>query len=214
MFHGHYHIISSVRTFLSALNLLVNIMPGFMLQEKPNQPPITLQPAVTSTPKHSLTSPAAMASTRIKYIPPQMDKLTGTSTQACRENPLRLLIHDLEALLSMMWYLPYMILPFRTSDRQAELYPSLTGVRDMVFQSWLFVLELILLMLIPIALVFLPGLFFIFGMLAAFLFIYMLSWPLQGSRIVYSRMDNATVTSAKDFGHERWFFVNGCMTRY
>ena len=143
-----------------------------------------------------------------------MDKLAGTSTQVCRENPVRLLTRDVAALLSTMWYLPYMILPFRTSDRQAELYPSQYGLWDLFLQSWLLGVKLTLLVLVPAALVLLPGLLFIFGMVAAFLFIYMLSWPMHGSRIVYSRMDDATIASAKDFGHERWLFVNGCMTGY
>ena len=185
-----------------------------MVQEDPNAPPVTFQSTVPSPAQQSLTPPTAMVPTRVKYIPPQVDRLGGTSTQACRESPVRLLMSDIGALLSMIWYLPYMILPFQSTDQQAELYPSVNGLRDMIFHTWLFTMEFTLLMLLPAALIFLPGLFFLFGMLAAFLCIYMLSWPMQGSRIIYSRMNNATVASAKEFGHERWFFVNGCTTGY
>ena len=89
---------------------------------------------------------------------------------------------------------------------------NLGGLHDIVLQSWLFLVEIVLLFLMPVAMYLLPGGVFFLMFSLAYLLIYMLSWPMQGSRIVYSRMDDATITSAAKHENERWLFINSCIT--
>ncbi|MCJ1386266.1 hypothetical protein MMC17_009392 [Xylographa soralifera] len=141
-----------------------------------------------------------------------MARLAGTFATASRQSPLRLLIRDASVLVKMLPYLPLLIIPFRTSDEHAELYMNLGGLRDMVLQSWLFLVEIVFLFLVPVVMFFLPGGVFFLVSGLAWILIYVLSWPMQGSRIVYSKMDDATITSAVNYEHERWLFINGCIT--
>jgi len=190
-------------------------MPGFQIRHEaePLSPSLILSSTVTNPPKLSAASPAKMSNS-IKFIPPQLDRLAGTSTEASRENPIRLLIRDAGVLISMLRYLPSLFLPLRTGNKHAELYPSPKGVRDILLQSWLFCTELMLLLVVPIAYMVLPGLVILSGAAVACLVIYVVSWPMQGPRIVYSEMDDATIKSAKEHENERWLFINGTMVGY
>lgn len=187
-------------------------MPGFQVRHEagPPTPPVIHSSAVTSPPNISPSSQATMPNI-IKFIPPQMDRLAGTSTQASRENPIRLLVRDAGVLISMLGYLPFLFLPFRTKSRHAEFYPSPTGIRDILLQSWLFCAELVLLLFVPIAIMIMPGFIILSGAAVTCLVVWFVSWPMQGPRIVYSEMDDATIKSAKEHEHERWLFLNGCM---
>ena len=140
-----------------------------------------------------------------------MDRLAGTFAIASRQSPLRLLMRDACVLVKMLPYSPLLVIPFRTSDKHAELYLNLGGLCDMVLQSWLFLDEIVLLFLVPVVMFLLPGSLFLLVSSLACVLIYVLSWPMQGSRIVYSKMDNATIASAVDYKHERWLFINGCL---
>lgn len=149
----------------------------------------------------------------IKFIPSQMDTLGGTTTEASRENPIRLFFQDLGILITMLPYLPWVVLPFKTSDQTAELYNSLKSSRDVFLQCWLFVLEcLMLLFFIPTYLL-LPGALFLLVATICFLSIVMAAWPMHGSRILYSKMDQKILASAQTHENERWIFVNGIITR-
>ena len=150
--------------------------------------------------------------TNIKFIPPQMDTLAGTTTEAARKSPLRLLMQDARVLSSMLRYLPWIFVPFRTSDKDGELYMSVKGTRDMILQSCLFIIEAVLLFLAPIAIFALPGSLLMLSGLLCSVLVYVISMPMQGPRIVYSSMDQVTTESAKDHEDERWLFINGCIT--
>ena len=84
----------------------------------------------------------------------------------------------------------------------------------MLLQSWLFCAEMMLLLLVPVACMVLPGFIVLSGAAVTSLVIYVVSWPMQGPRIVYSAMNGATVQSAKEHENERWLFINGCMVGY
>lgn len=141
-----------------------------------------------------------------------MDRLSGTSASASTQDPLRLLIRDAGVLIKTLPYLPLLIIPFRTSNNQAELYLSWEGSRDILLQSWLFLTELVFLLFAPAAVFLLPGglLLLIVG-LACFLN-YLVSWPMQGERIIHSKIADDSITSVRKYEHERWLFINGCMT--
>ena len=143
-----------------------------------------------------------------------MDSLAGTSTQAARESPLRLLVRDAGVLLKMLRYLPWLFLPLKTADGSGELYMSVKTTRDLMLQACLFIFEVILLVAAPIIGLVLPGGLLLLATLLCCLGIRSLSLPMQGQRILYSKMDEATVQSAKEHKDERWVFINGCMTGY
>ena len=191
-------------------------MPGLpnYSHEPPSVTPNCLESNVTRThPSARVASINAMAN-KIKYIPPQMDALASTTTQASRENPLWLLMHDASVLASVLRYLPWTVLPFRTSDKSCELYMGPSSARDLLLQSWLSVLEVaFLIAAIPIGLL-LPGMLSVAIAMLCCGVIYVLAWPMQGPRIAYSMMDDETVLSAEQRGSERWLFVNGCATGY
>lgn len=164
-------------------------------------------PATTAKPLPSL----AMANT-IEFIPSQMDALSSTTTEAARKSPFRLLTQDIAVLVTKLQYLPWILRPFWTSDPNAELYLSLRGMRNMVLQSWLFILEMTILFCGVPAFLILPGTMFL-GMAAVFFtLICVVAWPMHGSKLVYSEMDEGTVAKAQEHEDERWIFVNGCTT--
>ena len=70
------------------------------------------------------------------------------------------------------------------------------------------------LLLAPVAILALPG-FIVVAAAAVFgLVMWLLAWPLQGTEVVYSSMDDATMAAAKGHSDERWLFINGCITTY
>ena len=150
----------------------------------------------------------------IKFIPSLMDSLAGTSTEAEREDPIRLVLRDAGILIKMLKYLPWTIKPFRTNDKQAEFYISPRGLRDMFFTGLLTLMGAVGLLLAPVAILALPG-FIVVAAAAVFgLVMWLLAWPLQGTEVVYSSMDDATMAAAKGHSDERWLFINGCITTY
>ena len=194
-------------------------MPGLLNQdhEKPNSISHELhqETNITRAPPAKLENPVfslAMAN-GVRFIPPQIDALATTTTEAARTNSFRLLLQDLGILISKLPYLPRLILPFKSSDRSANLYWSLRGTRDVVLQSWLFLFEACILVFAIPALLFLPGFVFIGAAVLCSSAIFLAAWPMHGSRFVYSKMDENTVARAEKRKNERWIFVNGCTTR-
>ena len=148
----------------------------------------------------------------IKFIPPQIDALAGTTTEASRKNPLRLLTEDLGVLMRMLRYLPWIIIPFRTADKTAELYIAPTNLRDIILNGWLILFESILLLVALPAFFILPGGIWLLVAIVCVIVILLSAQPMQGPRIAYSRMDEKTTAKAKKHDSERWLFINGCMT--
>lgn len=150
---------------------------------------------------------------KIKFIPPQMDPLAGTSTRVALLDPLRLLLQDATVLLKLWRLLPFIVLPFRSKDPDSELYINREHGREMLLQGWLFIFEIVLLLLAPFAILILPGTLMIAAIALASLIIYVSTIPMRGSRVVHSRMDEDTTLAARKHGNERWLFINGCITR-
>ena len=150
--------------------------------------------------------------TNIKFIPSQMDPLAASTTEAARESPFRLLKQDVGVLLSNLSFLPWMVLPFRTSDKTCELYMNRRQFRTTTVQAFICLFEVVLLILAPLAIVILPGGISIAIAALSWLIIYFAYKPLQGQRIVYSTMDESAIAAAKQFENERWIFINGIMT--
>lgn len=150
----------------------------------------------------------------IKYIPTQQDPMAASTTSATRQSPIRLLFQDADVLFRLLPYLPNVILPFRTKDPTSELYlSSLVGVRDMILQSWLLIIETALLLFALPAILILPGIVSMTGFALSCLIIWLISKPMEGPRIVYSSMNDLTRAMAEQHRDERWLFVNGCITR-
>ena len=139
-----------------------------------------------------------------------MDPLSSTTTEAARKSPLRLFLKDARVLCAMLPYLPWLFLPFWTSDPRAELYVSVANVREMALQVVLFVVEVVVLGLVVPAFLMLPGA--VFGALAVGVAgaVWGLTRSLEGDTVVYSRVDDRTVREVRRFEDERWVFVNGC----
>lgn len=148
----------------------------------------------------------------VSFIPAQMDGFASTSTEAAREMPLRLILRDAGVLVQNIQYLPWIILPFKTSDSSAELYMSLSHARDNLIQCWLFSMEAILVVLAVPATLVLPGWITILAAFLCCLVVRAICLPLQGSRVVHSEMDGEVAMASKQHESERWLFINGCMT--
>lgn len=170
------------------------------------------QPTRTPPPKSAIPPPSLSMANAIEFIPSQMDPLSSTTTEAARKSPLRLLIEDIVVLITKLPYLPWVLRPFLTSDPNAELYLSLRGVRDIVIQGGLFILEMAAMIFAVPAFCILPGAMFIAVAAVFFTLICIVAWPAHGSKLVYSKMDDSTVAKAQKHEHERWIFVNGCIT--
>lgn len=191
-------------------------MPGLPnnSHESPRFTHEQLAPYVMRTPPPAKTVSTTTMASNIKYIPPQMDVLASTTTQASRENPLRLLLRDAGVLSTLLQYLPWLVIPFRTSDKSCELYVGPSSARDLLLQGWLSILEITFLVAaIPVTMI-LPGMLSVAIATVCCAVVYLLSWPMRGSRIAYSIMDDDTIASADQHGSERWLFVNGCATGY
>ena len=191
-------------------------MPGLPTysHESPSFAHVHLEPHVMRALPPAKSALKTSMAGNIKYIPPQMDVLASTTTPASRQNPFRLLLHDAGVFSTLLRYLPWIIIPFRTSDNSCELYMGPSSARDLLLQSWLSILEVAFLVAaIPVVLL-LPGILSAAVAMMCCVIIYVLSWPMQGPKIAYSMMDDATVLSAEQHGSERWLFVNGCATGY
>ena len=149
----------------------------------------------------------------VRYIPPQMDSFVGLTTQVNRGRPFRLFIQDAAVLVANLRYLPWLFFPFRTSDPSAELYLSFSGFKDIFLQVLLFVLEVIMMCVVFPIMLLLPNIITLVLAAVCFLAIAILSWPLHGPKLAFSRMNLRNAT-AQRHETERWLFINGCVTRY
>lgn len=183
-------------------------LPNSTGHETHQQIKITRTPLPTS----AKALPSLAMENAIEFIPSQMDVLSSTTTEAARKSPLRLLTQDVAVLITKLPYLPWIMVPFLTSDPDAELYLSLRGIRDIILQSWLSILELAVMFFTIPALLVLPGIMFIWVATIFFMLICIAAWPMHGSKLVYSKMDEMTMAKAQQHENERWIFVNGCMT--
>lgn len=138
--------------------------------------------------------------------------LSSTTTEAERESPCRLFIKDAGVLIANLRYMPLLFMPSKTSNADSEMAMSAANTRDQVLQFLIFVLELLLLLLAIPALVVLPGIITALVVALCYMIIWAMTKPMQGPKIVYSKMDEATVESAKEHEHERWLFINGIAT--
>ena len=163
------------------------------------------------TPTSKPTPPPTMGD-NVRYIPSQMDPLTGATAKAARQDPMRLMIEDAVVLFRLLLYVPKILAPFYTTDKGAELYPSLENAKVGFLQTLLAIIQaLFLLMVVPAFLV-LPGGIFV-GAVALFcLACYLITMPMQGPPVTFSHMDESTKALAEQHKNERWVFVNGICT--
>lgn len=155
--------------------------------------------------------PIAMGD-NVKYIPSQMDPFAGACTRAACQDPLRLMIEDAGVLLKLFPYVPKIISPFFTRDKDAELYPSLANAKVGFLQTMLALVQVLSLVLVIPAFVCLPGGVFLAAAALCCLACYLLTLPMQGPPINVSNMDDFTKNLAEQHKNERWVFVNGICT--
>lgn len=162
----------------------------------------------------SIPSPKASSTARsvggIDYIPAQQDPMASSTTTAARQSPWRLIFEDAGVLLRSLRYLPYILLPFWTNAPSSELYLDPAGIRFLALQGFLFITESLLPLLAIPAILVLPGLVSVAGFALSFLAIWLITNPLQGSRVAYSIMNEEVQASAEQHKDERWLFINGC----
>ena len=168
------------------------------------QEPCTTRMAKARTPR----SPCNM-DCRVSYVPPQIDSPSVASIRALRQDPLRLFFQDAGVLIRMLPYLPWIFLPFKTKDDQAELYLAGQNIPELLLQVFLFLYESFLLLLFLPALIVLPGSVFLILAGISFIFILLFTWPLEGPALALSMMDHTTQASAERHMDEKWIFING-----
>lgn len=170
----------------------------------------------TALPEQPTTAPKSPPpldmSNSIKYIPSQMDPLAVASTRAARQDPIRLMIEDAGILLRLSLYVPKLISPFSTRDKDAELYPSLANIKVGFLQTLLALIQVLFLVVVIPTFVWLPGGVSLAATVSCCLVCYLITLPMQGPPINRSNMDDTTKTLARQHENERWVFVNGICT--
>ena len=169
----------------------------------------TLKPQRTRTLKPP--PPLAMADS-VRYIPSPMDPLTGAATRASRQDPMKLMIEDAGVLLRLFLYVPKIVSPFFTKEKDAEFYMSFANVKVGILQTLLALVQALFLIMVVPAFVLLPGGVFLVATAFLCLACYLMTLPMQGPPINYSNMDAATKDLAEQHKNERWVFVNGICT--
>ena len=167
----------------------------------------TRQPAMAPKPLAPLQK-----SDSIKYIPSQMDPLAVASMEAARRDPLRLILNDAGVVLRLFLYVPKILAPFSTRDKDDELYPSFTNLKVGFLQTLLALVQLFFVVIIIPAFVCLPGGVVLAGTALVFLICYLITIPMQGPPVNHSNMDEITKSLAKQHKDERWVFINGICT--
>lgn len=147
----------------------------------------------------------------VKYIPAQMDALTGSSISALHSSPTMLVLRDIRVLLSNLRYLPYIFIPLQSKSDDDELNPFRDGAKVLLLQGWLFMVETLLLSLALPVMLFFPGLYSLFAAVAGLCFIYLMVIPIDGPRIVHSSVGRRTGKGVEEYQDERWIFINGCV---
>ena len=168
---------------------------------------LTRQPAIAPEPLARLQK-----SDSIKYIPSQMDPLAVASMEAARRDPLRLILDDAGIVLRLFLYVPKILSPFSTRDKDDELYPSFTNLKVAFLQTLLALVQLFFLVTIIPAFVCLPGGVVLAGTALIFLICYLITIPMQGPPVNHSNMDEITKSLAEKHKDERWVFINGICT--
>ena len=168
---------------------------------------LTRQPTIAPEPLARLQK-----SDSIKYIPSQMDPLAVASMEAARRDPLRLILNDAGVVLRLFLYVPKILAPFSTRDKDDELYPSFTNLKVAFLQTLLALIQMLFLVIIIPAFVCLPGGVVLAGTALVFLICYLITLPMQGPPVNYSNMDEFTKSLAEKHKDERWVFINGICT--
>lgn len=118
-----------------------------------------------------------------------MEPEATAHTAARHSNPLWLFVKDVGILITMLPYAPNIFLPLRAPDSDDELSLNFATLRDAIFQGMLLVLEIILFIISPLFISFLPGAVSTIVAVLVCRMIYLLCRPTRGSRIVYSKID-------------------------
>ena len=167
------------------------------------------------TRQHTQTSeplPSFSMRDSVKYISSQMDPLALATTRASRQDPIRLMIADAGVLFRLLRLVPKVISPFSTKNKNAEFYLSLANAKVGFLQTVLVLIQLLSLVLVIPAFVWLPGGVFLAATALCCLACYLITLPMQGPPINFSNMDDSTKVLVEQHKNERWVFVNGICT--
>ena len=165
------------------------------------------QPSLKMKPKSPLTRGDG-----VKYIPSQMDPIAGATAAAARQDPIFLMIQDLGVLFRLLRFVPKILSPFSAEDKNDELYLSAANVKVGFLQALLALIQLLFLVMVVPAFVSLPGGVFLAATVLCCLACYILTLPMQGPPILFSKLDDSTKILAERNKNERWVFVNGICT--
>lgn len=164
-----------------------------------------------TSPTFERTIPLAMVN-GVKYIPSQMDPLASATAKAARQDPIRLMMEDTVVLLRLLRFVPKILAPFFTKNRDAELYMSLANAKVGFLQTLLALIQILFLVVVIPAFVSLPGGIFAAATALFCLVCYLITLPMQGPAMNFSNMDSRTKVLAEQHRNERWVFVNGICT--
>jgi hypothetical protein len=146
----------------------------------------------------------------VSFIPSQLDSLAATSAPTAKDSPLKLAMKDAGTLISMLNYLPWVVIPFCTTCPDAELYLHGRNLVGLVAIGTATVLAFVLSILAIPAFIVLPGALIALVLALGTGLIHAICAPIQGPMIVKSKVTPETRAAASKFAHERWIFVNGC----
>ncbi|KAH8664373.1 hypothetical protein BX600DRAFT_498163 [Xylariales sp. PMI_506] len=146
------------------------------------------------------------------YIPDQEDPLGVAVTEAVRHGPFFLALRDLWTCVRMFTLFPGVVMPFRTTNPQDEMYswgPNLIGL---ILLSIASVFEVTIILLCVPIFILLPGPISIAFFVCGQTLIHIICIPLQGPSKVWSKTPTDPVEIAKHEKNadQRWFFLNGC----
>lgn len=156
--------------------------------------------------------PSVAMGDNVNYIPSQMDPLATATTEAALQDPIQLMIKDAVVLLRLYSYLPNIISPFSSRNKDAELYPCLANAKVGFLQTVLALIQTLFLVMVIPAFICLPGIVFLAATALFCVACYLLTLPMQGPPINRSNMDDLTKALAEQHKNERWVFVNGICT--
>lgn len=165
----------------------------------------------------------------VKYFPTQLDPVSRTTIPRAHTDPLKLLVYDLQLIVSNLAYIPQTIFARPTTTMTTteifigwgdrSRFASISDLfRHRLIQIYLFIIETFFSLLIVPVFLFSPGAIFLVLLLVAVLTTRYVARLMHGvadeACLVASNMDEQTTKSAQRFDEERWVFCGGVGVGY
>lgn len=147
----------------------------------------------------------------VSFVPAQIDGLCGTRSTQQRATPMQILTSDIKLFAQHLRCAPVMVTTLYRERLWQRYRDSYSSSKDAALQGGLAILQLWILCTVIPAFLFLPGAIFIGLALSFWMMNFALSWSFNRKQVVTVKRSVAPMT--EDLSDERWFYVNGSMTR-